>query len=135
MMPRWMLLLCAYLMVWIPFNFSALANRTLPSIDSRGLAAGFELAANAIVAIVCATAGFMLWVRNPAGAWLGRAALVLVAAITIQAVTVSTLPRDLAPGLAVPIVVVTLAHAIAWTAYINRSKRLRAWLGEDPRLL
>ena len=134
-MPRWMRLLCAYLMLWVPFSFSALANRSIPSLDSRGLAAGVELAVNAIAAIVCATAGFMLWVRNPAGAWAGRAALVLVAVVTIQAVTASTLPRDLAPGLALPIVVVTLVHAGAWIAYIGRSRRLRAWLGGEPRLL
>ena len=134
-MPRWMILLCAYRMVWIPFSFSVLAQRSLTSLDSRGLAAGVEFAVNALTAIVCATAGFMLWVRNPAGAWWGRAALVLVAAVTIQAVTASTLPRDLAPGLAVPVVVVTLAHAGAWIAYISRSTRLRAWLGDEPRLL
>lgn len=134
-MPRWMVLLCLYLGVWIPFSFSLLAQRSLPSLDSRGLAASVELAVNALTAMVCATAGFMLWVRNPAGARFGRVALVLVAAVTIQSVTISTLPRDLVPGLAVPVVVITVAHVGAWLAYISRSRRLRAWLGDEPVLL
>jgi hypothetical protein len=87
-----------------------------------------ELAAHGAAALLCAAAGWMLWVRHAAGVGVARAALVVEAAVTVQGLFVSALPRDVAPGLAWPIAAVVVAHALAWLAYLARSRRLRAWL-------
>jgi hypothetical protein len=130
MPPKWLLLLCAYLLVWVPVNFSALAIRSLPSIGDRGGAAAIELSAHAAATALCAAAGWMLKGGNAAGVALGYAALVVNAAVTIQALFVSALPRDVAPGAAWPFALVTVAHTVIWALYISRSRRLRAWVGQ-----
>lgn len=128
--PRWLLLLCAYLLAWVPFNFAALASRSLPSITDRGTAAAIELALHAVATMLCAAAGWMLWVRNAGGRRLAVVALTLNLAVSVQAFYVSTLPRDVRPGLALPSAALTAAHTAAWLLYLNRSRALHAWLGE-----
>jgi hypothetical protein len=127
-MPPWLMLLCAYLLVWVPLNFAALATRSLPSIDSRGAAAAVELVAHAVSAALCAAAGWMLSGRNPAGIQFGLAALAMQVAVTIQALWTSTLPRDVAPGVALPLALFSIVHASGWALYLSRSRRLRVWL-------
>jgi hypothetical protein len=70
----------------------------------------------------------MLWVRNAAGRRLAGAALALNALVTVQAIHASSLPRDVQPGLALPLTVFAAAHAVAWSVYLIRSRRLRVWL-------
>ena len=128
-LPRWLFLLCAGLLVWVPLNFAALATRSLPSIAGRGTLAAIELAAHAASAGMCAAAGWMLWGRHAAGIGLASAALVLHAVVTIQALYGSALPRDVGPGQALPLTLVTVAYTIAWLIYLKRSRRLRVWVG------
>ena len=128
-LPRWLFLLCAWLLVWVPLNFAALASRSLPTVGSRGSLAVIELAAHAASAALCAAAGWMLWVRHAAGIGLAAAALVANAAVTIQALYASALPRDVAPGLALPVALITVAYTVGWLLYLKRSGRLRVWLG------
>ena len=128
-MPKWLILLSAYLLVWVPLNFAFLASRSLSSLDSRGLPAVAELALHGAAAVLCAVAGWMLRVGNAAGRRLAAAALVVNAGTTIQALYSSALPRDVQPGLALPFALVTAVHALAWLTYLKRSPRLRIWLG------
>jgi hypothetical protein len=130
-MPKWLILLSAYLLVWIPINFAVLASRSLSSLDSRGWPAMVELTLHGAAALLCAVAGWMLRVGNAAGRRLAAAALVANAGTTIQALHNSALPRDVQPGLALPLTIVTAVHALAWLIYLRRSRRLRAWLGQD----
>jgi hypothetical protein len=58
------------------------------------------------------------------------AALLVNAGATLQALYSSALPRDVQPGLAFPLAVVTVVHALVWLAYLKRSRRLKAWLHE-----
>ena len=127
-MPKWLILLSAYLLVWVPLNFAALASRSLPSLASRGSAAVVELALHAAAAILCAAAGWMLRVGNVAGRRLAGVALIANAAATIQALHVSALPRDVSPGLPLPLTIVVSIHTLAWLAYLSRSRGLRRWL-------
>ena len=128
MRPRLLFVLCAYLAVWVPFNAAALASASLPSLDGRGGAALLELAIHLLSAALCAGAGWMLWQRNPAGVWLAAVALCINAVITVQALHVSALPRDVAPGLAGPLTAVVILFTFGWIVYPRRSRRLRAWL-------
>ena len=129
-MPKWLILLSAYLLVWVPLNFAALALRSFPSLDERGSPAVMELALHAAAAVLCAAAGWMLRVGNAAGKKLAVAALIANAAVTIQALYLSALPRDVQPGLARPLTIVVSVHALAWLAYLYRSRRLKTWLGQ-----
>ena len=128
MRPRPLLLLCAYLAVWVPLNAAALASRSLPSLDTRGAAAALELAVHVASAALCFAAGWMLWNRSPGGVWLAAIALCIHPLVIIQALHVSALPRDVRPGLAGPASVLTLVHTTVWLLYLRRSRRLRAWL-------
>lgn len=130
MRPAWLVVLCGYLAVWVPLNFAALATQSLPSIGARGAAAVLELAVHGAAALLCAAAGWMLWSGHAAGAGLARAALTVNAIVAIQALRGSALPRDVPPGLAAPLAVITIAHAAAWIVYLGRSRRLRVWLRE-----
>ena len=127
-MPKWLILLSAYLLIWVPLNFAVLAIGSLPSLDERGFAAVAELALHAAAAMLCAVAGWMLRVGNVAGRRLAGVALIANAAATIQALHVSALPRDVPPGLPLPLTIVVSIHALAWLAYLNRSRDLRTWL-------
>ena len=128
MRPRFLLLLCAYLAVWIPFNAAALASSSLPSVDTRGAAAAVELAAHLGSAALCVAAGWMLWNRNPAGARLAAIALCVNAVVAVQGLHFSALPRDVPPGLAGPLTILTLGFCLTWLVYLRRSRQLRAWL-------
>jgi hypothetical protein len=127
-MPKWLILLSAYLLVWVPLNFAVLASSSLASLESRGWPAVAELAAHGTAAMLCGAAGWMLRAGNSAGRRLAAVALIANAGTTIQALHSSTLPRDVQPGLALPLTIGTAAHAIAWLVYLGRSRRLRVWL-------
>ena len=127
--PRWLFLLCAWLLVWVPLNFAALASRSLPSVGSRDSAAVVELAAHGASTALCVAAGWMLWVGHAAGIGLAAAAVIVNAAVTIQALYMSALPRDISPGLALPLALITVAYTAGWLLYLKRSQRLRVWVG------
>ena len=127
-MPKWLILLSAYLLVWVPVNFAVLALQSLSSLDNRGFAAIVEFGVHGANAVLCAVAGWMLRVRNAAAARLATAALIVNAAVTMQALSGSALPHDVQPGLALPAAAVTALHTSAWLAYVQRSRRLREWL-------
>jgi hypothetical protein len=129
-MPKWLILLSAYLLVWVPLNYAVLASSSFSSLDSRGLPAVAELALHGAAALLCAVAGWMLRVGNAVGRRLAAAALAVNAGVTVQALYSSALPRDVQPGLALPITIVTALHALTWLIYLKRSQRLRTWLGE-----
>lgn len=128
MRPRLVVVLCAYLAIWIPLNAAALASSALPSLGERGAFAVLELAVHVLSAALCFGAGWMLWERNPAGVGLGAVALGVHAIVTVQGLHVSTLPRDVPPGLAGPLTAGTIVFTIGWLLYLRRSRRLGAWL-------
>ena len=128
MRPRLLLVLCAYLVVWVPFNAAAVASASLPSLAGRGASAPLELAVHLLSAVLCVGAGWMLWGRNPAGISLAVVALSLNAVVTVQALHVSALPRDVPPGTAGPLAAGVILFTVGWLLYLRRSRRLRAWL-------
>ena len=133
-MPKWLILLSAYLLVWVPLNFAALAILSFSSLDDRGVPAVAEFALHGAAAVLCAVAGWMLRVGNAAGRRVSVAALLVNAGATLQALYSSALPRDVQPGLALPLAMVTVVHALVWLAYLKRSRRLREWLHDADGL-
>jgi hypothetical protein len=129
--PRLLRVLCAYLGLWVPLNFAALASQSLPSIGARGAAAIAEIGLDAAAAGLCTAAGWMLWSRHPGGRWLAIFALAVNLAVSIQALFVSALPRNVSPGLATPLAVLATGHTLVWVIYVIRSRALGQWLDGD----
>ena len=117
----WALLLCGYLLGWVPLNFANEILGTFPSLGMRGVTAIVELAAHALVAILCATAGWMVWTRAPA-AWPMAAASVAASTITsIQSLFWTALPRNIAPGQKLPLAAAAVVLAVFWLLLIRRA--------------
>jgi hypothetical protein len=129
--PRALIVLCGYLLAWVPLNFVALASQSLPSLADRGPWAFAEIGVGTVAAALCAGAGWMLWSRNPGGRPLALIALVVNLGVSIQGLFVSALPRNVSPGLAPVLTLLATAHALAWMLYLNRSRALGEWLDGD----
>ena len=123
-MPRgWALLLCAYLLGWVPLNFAGELFATVPSLQMRGAPALLELAFHGAVAMLCATAGWMLWVRAPPGPAIAAVAVAMAALVSLQSLFLTVLPRNTAPGERLPIASIVFAHTTFWLIMIHRSGR------------
>jgi hypothetical protein len=128
----WLLLLRLYLFALVPANFAVELMKTLPSLGLRGAPAAIELVVHGAAAALAAVAGWMIYVRNPAAPRLAAAALVANAATTIQTLSWSYLPNQLAPGSATPLAAVTALHAAVWLVYLRRSTTVRRLFSSAP---
>jgi hypothetical protein len=120
------LLLCAYLLVWIPVGFAIELFASVSSLAMRGGVAILELAAHAAVAMFCAVAGYMLLIRAPAARGAARAAVIVAALGGIQAIYWTVLPRQLAPGEALPTLAVVCGSAVFWVFVLRIGAELPA---------
>lgn len=125
-MPRgWLLLLCAVLVLWRPFDFAIELPSALPSLGMRGIGGAVELLFHGAVAALSIAAVRALWSALPVGPPLAAAALVASAAATVQSLYWSVLPHQTSPGTELPIAVVAIVHATLWLIYLKRSRRVR----------
>jgi hypothetical protein len=116
------LLTGTWLLCWIPFTFATELLASMPSLHMRGSPAVIELGVHAAVAMLCATAGWMLWTRAPAGFAAAVAGIVSVAAIRIQSLFWTALPRNHAPGDRLPLAAVAAAAAVFWLALVSAAR-------------
>ena len=123
------LLLCAYLLVWIPVGFAIELFASVSSLAMRGGVAILELAAHAAVAMFGAVAGYMLLIRAPAARGAARAAVIVAALGGIQAIYWTVLPRQLAPGEALPTLAVVCGSAVFWLFVLRVGGELPAERG------
>jgi len=121
----WLLLLCAILLVWQPLSFAVEAASSLPNLGMRGAAGALELLAHGLVAALSVAAGIALWQSSPGGRPLAMAAILSGAVAGVQSLYWSVLPSNVFPSDRLPIATLIVAHAAAWAAYLNRSKRVR----------
>lgn len=112
------LLLAAYLLVWVPAGFATELLAAFPSLDMRGRAAVLELSVHAAVAVLSATAGYMCLVRARAAAPFASAAVVAAAATALQSLWWTVLPRQVAPGQALPLAALSCVLAGFWLLVI-----------------
>jgi hypothetical protein len=119
----WTLLLCIYLLGWVPLTYAVELLGALSSLEMRGTAAVVELAAHAVVTMICAAAGWMSWTRSPAGLSFAALAVVASGIATIQSLYWSTLPRQLAPGERLPLAALTTALTVVWVVLIRRLRQ------------
>lgn len=119
----WALLLCAYLLWWVPLDFANELLATIPSLPMRGAPALVELIVHGAVAMLCATAGWMLWVRGPAASAFAAVAVAAAGLVSLQSLFLTVLPRDTAPGERLPLFLLTCAHVTFWLLMICSAAR------------
>jgi hypothetical protein len=127
-MPRdsrrgWLLLLSAYLLVWVPLNFAAEFASVLPSLQVRGGLAISEVAAHGLVAVLSVAAGWALWSGNDDAFRLASLAVTLSTIVAIQSLYWSRLPGQTKPGDEVPLSLLAAAHGFGWLWYLRRRAR------------
>jgi hypothetical protein len=123
------LLLCGYLLVWVPLGYAVELLGVWPSLGMRGAPAALELTVHGLAAMLSATAGWMILSRAAAGSRLAVAAVVLNALASFQSLFWTVLPRNVAPGGAWPSAALALGGAVFWLVVI----RLAVPLAEDDR--
>ncbi|MEN3340529.1 MAG: hypothetical protein V7647_4205 [Acidobacteriota bacterium] len=127
MTPRgWLLLLCVFLFAWEPLRVAGDFTGAIGTMGMRGALGGIELAAHAAVAMIAVAAGWGLWIGNPRSPALAVVALAASAGVTIQSLYWSRLPGNAVPGERLPLVLLALAHAAGWIAFLLKSRRVRA---------
>ena len=119
----WAILLCVYLLGWVPLNYATELLGTIPSLGMRGIPAVVELVFHGLVTILCATAGWMVWTSVPASWPVAMSAVVAAAASSIQSLFWTVLPTNLAPGDKWPLAAVVAVHAIFWLTLIGAARR------------
>jgi hypothetical protein len=129
MLRGWLLLLVAFLLVWMPLTFSGELNATLPSIAMRGSAAVLELLVHAATTALAVAAGLALVRRDPHGPMFAVIALAGSCAAVVQSMFWSVLPRQTMPGDRTIVALASIVHAAVWIAYLRRSRRVRAIYG------
>ena len=127
----WLLILCAYLLVWQPMSFAAEVTATLQTLGMRGPVAVLELLAHAAVVAFAVAAGWGLRIGNPSAPGMAEIALVFCAAASVQSLYWTRLPHDVIPGDRLPLAVLAMAHATGWIMYLRKSRRVRSLLPSD----
>jgi hypothetical protein len=119
----WALLLCVYLVGWVPLNFASELFGSVGSLEMRGLPGAIELAVHAVVAMMCAAAGWSIWTQAPAARPLAFAGVIASAIAAVQSLYWTALPRNLAPGDRLPLATLAIAHGVFWLFMLTRSPR------------
>jgi hypothetical protein len=122
----WVLVLCAFLLVWEPLTFGGELAQSLGTLGMRGPLAVVELFAHAAVAAIAVAAAWGLWIGNPQAPAVAAIALAAWAAIAVQSLYWTRLPGNAAPGEKLPLAIAAVAHAAGWIAYLRRSRHVRA---------
>jgi hypothetical protein len=115
-------LLSSYLLIWAPGTFALELFSALPTIEMRGLASWIELGVHGAVAMVCAVAGRMLRIDSPAASTLAVSGILAWAAIAIQSLIWTTLPRDVAPGTRGLFLALACLNAVLWLGVLYWSR-------------
>jgi hypothetical protein len=126
------LLLCVYLLVWMPASYAAALLAAIPSLEMRGERAIMEIGAHGIVTLLGVMAGWMIATRAPAAVPLARAAVIAAGAASIQSLFWSVLPHDVAPGQRQPLAAVAIAHTIFWLVMLRESSNSQKPTSQPP---
>lgn len=119
----WLLLLCAWLLVWIPMNFAVELASSLPTLGFRGPFAILELVLHAAAAALAAAAGWALWTGSEGGIRLAIPAVAASTAVGIQSIFWTMLPNQTRPGAGLALAAVYAAAGVGWIVYLRRRAR------------
>jgi hypothetical protein len=119
----WTRLLALLLLIWPSLTFASELSSSFASLDMRGAPAIAELAAHAVVAALSVAAGWALWIGNPGAERLAALAVAACAAVAVQSLYWTRLPRNTMPGDKLPLAALVVAVAIGWLAHLRRLPR------------
>jgi len=126
-MPRgWLLVLCAVLILWRPFDFVFELLQSLPSLGMRGAYGAIELVFHGLVAAISVAAVRALSSRLAVAPALAAVALISSAVATVQTLYWTALPHQTIPGTEALLSAIAVAHAGIWLIYLKRSRQVRA---------
>jgi hypothetical protein len=116
---RWpFYLLAAFLLFWEPLRVAGEVLQSISTIGMRGVPAVVELTAHLAAAGVAVAAALSLWNGAVHATSLAILALASSAAVTVQSLYWSRLPRQTPPGAELPYATLAVAHAAAWIGYL-----------------
>jgi Protein of unknown function (DUF2569) len=121
----WLLVLCAVLLVWQPLSLGLVASGVLDSLAVRGLPLALVLIARVLVTAFGIAAGLALVARRAAAVSLARASLVVSAAMDVFVYVTPYFPNNRPPGDTTIALILSIATAAIWLAYLSRSARVR----------
>jgi hypothetical protein len=121
-----LLVLCAVLILWRPFDFVFELLQSLPSLGMRGAHGVLELLFHGLVAAVSVAAVRALWSGLPIAPALAAVALIGSAAAAVQTLYWTALPQQTIPGTEPLLSAIAVAHAAIWLTYLKRSRQVRA---------
>jgi hypothetical protein len=127
-------LLCFVLGVWAPLGYARELVETLPSLDMRGTLAFVELLIHGVIAAVSVAAAWSLLSWRAHGPALARVALIGLAAVSVQSLYWSVVPRQTPPGTELPLAALAIVHAAAWLVFLQRSSRARDMASDRSRV-
>lgn len=124
MKRRWPIyLLVLFLYIWEPLRVAGELLQSLSTIGMRGAPAAAELIVHGMVAALAVAAAWSLWNGADHGPALAILALALSAAVSVQSLYWSRLPRQTPPGAHFPFALLAALHAAGWMAYLTVSRR------------
>jgi hypothetical protein len=112
-------LLSSYLLIWAPGTFALELLATLPTVGMRGPRGWLELTVHGGAAMFCAVAGRMLRIGNPSAHVAAAIAVAVRAAVSLQSLFWTALPQDVAPGMRLPLALITSANGVFWLVLIR----------------
>lgn len=121
----WLLVLCALLLVWQPLSLGLIASSVVDSLIVRGLPVALVLLARLVVAGFGIAAGLALAARRESAVALAKASLVLSAAMDVFVYVTPYFPNNRPPGDTTIAIILSIATAAIWLAYLSRSRRVR----------
>jgi hypothetical protein len=121
----WLIVLCAFLLVWQPISFGLVASAMLDRLPMRGLPLALILLTRVVVIGFGIAAGLALLGRRPGAVTLARISLVLTAAMDAFIYATPYFPTNLPPGDAPLYVATSVVCSGAWLLYLARSRRVR----------
>jgi hypothetical protein len=113
----------AWLVIFGVLSYATVLLASLWTVTARGIPAILELLAHGAIAALAAAAVHALLTDSPVAPRLAALAVVLVAVASIQAQFVSWLPRQTAPGQALPTAAAHALMAIVWLVWLRRPAR------------
>lgn len=117
------LLLCAYLLAWVPAGFAGEVLSTIPSLSMRGTPAIVELVLHGAAAVASSAAGYMVLIGAPAALTMARTAILVNALVAAQSLYWSVLPRSIAPGDRLPLLALACVGAAFWLFLLGMAGR------------
>ena len=122
----WLLVLCAVLLIWQPFNLSLTMAGLVDELSRRGAGLALILLARLLAAGLGIAAGLSLFQVKPGAVTIAKTSLAYSAIVDVIVYATPYSPNNRPPGDATIILIASLIYYGVWFAYLTRSKRVKS---------